>query len=492
MKTETVDFSRVFPRSLRLSFVFFCLRSVCSVCSVVKSSWSGYRRSFGKRILAGNRPDSVQQATRTGVFRSPTILVEDTESFASIGDRELKIIHTADWHLCDLLGRIKRYDDFRVRVEAVAGLCAEHAVDVVLIAGDIFSEQAQPEEMTRALQHIHEAFEPFFARGGTILAITGNHDRDVRINMIQAGMSLARPAPADGLLECGRMYVENRLNLVSLQTAAGDRVQFVLLPYPFVSRYIEATDVYRTKEEENRLLQDRAAEWIRDVPSRPSFDPGVPTVLAAHLNVRGSEVHSLYKLDEKDDLVFDLGFIPTTWSYVALGHIHKPQMLGGMANVRYSGSLDRCDFGELGQGKGVVLFELGPAGLRCEPIWLSIPATPLYDIVLESPVEDLPRLAVQYPDHTTAIVRVLATHDPDGPSRDEIARDLRKLFPRIYDLKWTEKLTKSPEAPPSTVNPRANPRQVILEFLADKLKDDPDKDEILALVEPYIAEEERR
>jgi exonuclease SbcD len=404
----------------------------------------------------------------------------------------LKIIHTADWHLGDSLGRIKRYDDFRVRVEAVAGLCEEHAVDVVLIAGDLFSEQAQPEEMTRALQHIHEAFEPFFVRGGTILAITGNHDRDVRINMIQAGMSLARPAPANCVLERGRMYVENKLNLVSLQTAAGDRVQFVLLPYPMVSRYTEATDVYRTKEEENKLLQDRAAEWIRDVPGRPGFDPRLPTVLAAHLNVRGSEVHSLYRMDEKDDLVFDLGFIPTAWSYVALGHIHKPQMLGGMASVRYSGSLDCCDFGELGQGKGVVLFELGPAGLHGEPIWLPILATPLYDIVLESPVDDLPRLAEQYPEHANAIVRVLATHDPDGPSRDEIARDLRKLFPRIYDLKWTEKLGQAAALPPSIINPRANPRQVIVEFLGDKLKDDPDRDEILALIEPYIAEEERR
>ena len=47
----------------------------------------------------------------------------------------MKIIHTADWHLCDSLGRIKRYDDFRSRVETIAGLCDEHAVDVVLIAG---------------------------------------------------------------------------------------------------------------------------------------------------------------------------------------------------------------------------------------------------------------------------------------------------------------------------------------------------------------------
>src|SRR6266478_5929909 len=103
----------------------------------------------------------------------------------------MRIIHTADWHLCDRLGRIDRTVDLQKRVEHVAALCQEHAADVLLIAGDLFSEQASVEDMTDALKHVHKTFDSFFAGGGTILAITGNHDRDTRINMVRAGMTLA-------------------------------------------------------------------------------------------------------------------------------------------------------------------------------------------------------------------------------------------------------------------------------------------------------------
>src|SRR5215831_418522 len=118
----------------------------------------------------------------------------------------MRIIHTADWHLCDRLGRIDRSADLHKRVERVAQLCQEREADVLLIAGDIFSDQASVDDMTRSLNRIRDLFAPFFARGGTILALTGNHDRDGRINMVRVGMTLAAPdAGRDGRLEGGRM-----------------------------------------------------------------------------------------------------------------------------------------------------------------------------------------------------------------------------------------------------------------------------------------------
>src|SRR5947199_10442614 len=74
----------------------------------------------------------------------------------------MRLIHTADWHLCDRLGRVNRTADLKRRVERVAELCQEHAVDVLLIAGDLFSEQASPEDMTEALKHIQTTFAEFF------------------------------------------------------------------------------------------------------------------------------------------------------------------------------------------------------------------------------------------------------------------------------------------------------------------------------------------
>src|SRR5690349_10805469 len=57
----------------------------------------------------------------------------------------MKILHTADWHLGDRLGRIDRTEDLRRAVERVARYCGEHQVDVLLVAGDLFSELARPD-----------------------------------------------------------------------------------------------------------------------------------------------------------------------------------------------------------------------------------------------------------------------------------------------------------------------------------------------------------
>src|SRR6266478_2571612 len=105
----------------------------------------------------------------------------------------MRIIHTADWHLCDRLGRVDRTHDLRQRVEQVAGLCEEHA---------------SRDETTDALAHLHQTFAGYFNRGGTILAVTGNHDREARVELVRQGMRLARP-DAGRRFHSGRMYLLN-------------------------------------------------------------------------------------------------------------------------------------------------------------------------------------------------------------------------------------------------------------------------------------------
>lgn len=398
----------------------------------------------------------------------------------------MRIIHTADWHLCDKLGRNDRTADLQARVAIVAKLCEEHAADVLLIAGDVFSEQASVEEMTRSLEQIRESFKRFFQRGGTILAITGNHDRDGRINMVRAGMTLAAPgAGADGLLPGGRMYLLNGRAVATLQGAEGDRVQFVMVPYPFTSRYgLSATD-YRSKEEENRLLHQKVAEWIRTASADPKFNPSLPTVLAAHLHVRGSEAHALYKMTEREDVLFDLADLNPMWSYVALGHIHKPQKLGGAENVRYPGSLDRLDFGDTHDEHGVLLVDIRGSA-EVIPQRLAIPGTPFHTITITDPDAELPGLAEKYLDRETAIVRFVVTPSANGISRDEIVRQLRKSFPRWHEIQWVERGLASDESVPAKFSPQAGFETTVREYLAEKLIGDPDCDAVLALAESFL------
>ncbi len=395
----------------------------------------------------------------------------------------MRILHTADWHLCDRNGPIDRTADLQARVEEVATLCESERVDVMVIAGDLFYENASPEQMAAALAHFRGAFKAFFARGGTVVAVTGNHDRDAKVEMIRAGMTLADPhAGANQQFGGGRVYLANRCGVLTLSDPAGRRVQFVLVPYPFASRYDIPVAGYRSREEEHRLVQAEVAKWIGGVPEKDSFDPTIPTVLVAHLHVRGVQAHHLYKLDEGDDVLVDFASLRPDWAYVALGHVHKPQELGGSRHVRYPGPLDRLDFGEKDDPRGVVVFELDGTGLVGDVVWHDLDATPLVDVTVTDPDAALP------PAPPRAIVRV--TVDCHCQNRDELGRRLKAAYPRLHQIRWPE--PPRPDGSVSQFQPKASFAATVRDYLAEKLKDDPDRVALLDLADTFLTPEADR
>jgi exonuclease SbcD len=395
----------------------------------------------------------------------------------------MRILHTADWHLCDKLGRNDRTEDLNARVQQVADLCAEHGVEVVLIAGDLFSEQASLPDMARALQFIRTAFQPFFQRGGTILAVTGNHDRDTKIDAVRSGMLLASPNTAGSReLQRGRMYLFNSPAWVKLSNERSESVQFVLVPYPFAGRYGLSAQQCPTKEEENRKLREYVGEYIADRSRHQEFDLTLPTVLVAHLHVFGSETHTLYKMSEKDDHCFAFADLQTQWAYAALGHIHKPQCLNGAEHVRYPGTLDRLDFGEPAGQQGVVLFDVSAAGATGIQR-LPLESTPFLDLTITDLDAELPCLAERYPDAAKTIARFTLTPSATV-SRDDATRQLRRLFPRWHEIRWHD---PKPEGDAPAMSPKRELAEGVREYLNGRLKDDPDRDAILNLAEQFLA-----
>src|SRR5262245_38403432 len=133
----------------------------------------------------------------------------------------MKLLHTADWHLGDRLGRIDRTDDLRRAVERVADYCGREKVDVLLVAGDLFSELARPDGLRDAISHLQEVFLGFLRDGGTILTLTGNHDNENFCQTLRHAMSLASPPvgrPGDRA-QPGRLYLATEPTLLRL----GDR-----------------------------------------------------------------------------------------------------------------------------------------------------------------------------------------------------------------------------------------------------------------------------
>src|SRR5947209_14806411 len=121
----------------------------------------------------------------------------------------MKLLHTADWHLADRLGRIDRTDDLRRAVERVADYCRQERVDVLLVAGDLFSELAGPDALREAIRHLQDTFGAFLRAGGTILTLTGNHDKESFCQTLRHPMSLAAPlaGKSGDRAQPGRLYL---------------------------------------------------------------------------------------------------------------------------------------------------------------------------------------------------------------------------------------------------------------------------------------------
>src|SRR5947208_13344956 len=103
----------------------------------------------------------------------------------------MRILHTADWHLGDRLGRIDRTADLRRAVERVAAYCESEQVEVLLVAGDLFSELSRPDHLRATIEHLQQVFWPFVQKGGTIVALTGNHDNEGFCQTLGHAMALA-------------------------------------------------------------------------------------------------------------------------------------------------------------------------------------------------------------------------------------------------------------------------------------------------------------
>jgi exonuclease SbcD len=355
----------------------------------------------------------------------------------------MKILHTADWHLGDRLGRIDRTDDLRKAVERVAAHCKQEAVDVLLVAGDLFSELARPDGLRETIRHWQDVFREFLETGGTILTLTGNHDNENFCQTLVSAMSLAAPqlGHMGETIPPGRLYLAADPTFVRLEDRMGGYpVQFVLMPYPTPSRFFtgEAALKYGSPEEKNTLLVKAWSDALRDIRAHPKYDLKAPAVLAAHVHVHGSNVGpSLFRITTEEDVVVEGSELPNQFDYVALGHIHKPQQLGA-AHVRYCGSIERMDLGEQSDQKGVVLVEIGPDGRNGEPVVLPLPATAVYEVNVVNPADDLPRLKREYPDAQHDLVNLHIRYTAGTDQLEEVLRELDRIFPRWYARDWQE------------------------------------------------------
>lgn len=405
----------------------------------------------------------------------------------------MKIIHTSDWHLNNVLGgRCPRNGDLQRALIQISGYLDEHKVDVMIVSGDLFRERSRPEQLQAGIKIMKDCFQPFVQRGGTILAISGNHDSEIFFSTLRDALDLLSPIEKqDGISPSGHFYITANATTVKLQSPDEEVVQFVLMPCP-TPRYLRREESFRFQniEQRNQFVKSEFMNVLRTLQNR--LDQRFPAILVSHVTVTGTTASSGLHLDMSKEVMLEPSDLSFPWSYVALGHQHQAkEVIPGIPHMRYAGSIDRMDHGEREDEKSVVLLEIKDRQLVQAPRLLPLQSTSFREVEINDPIKEIPELAERYSDDKQTLVRYILHWDSSMHDREQLYKDLDVIFPRWYHRTSIDVRSGSITKASLTFEQSSDVVGTARHYLQDVLqnRNETERTELLSLAEQLFAEE---
>lgn len=294
----------------------------------------------------------------------------------------MKIVHFADLHLGvesyghtdPESGLSSRFLDLLASFDYLVDFAVSQRADLVLFCGDAYKNrdpsQTQQREFARRIKRLSESGIPVFL-------LVGNHD-------VPNALGRATATEIFETLSVENVHVAGKPSVCCLNTNSGP-IQIVALPWLRRSSLL-------TREESQGLelgqLNQRAQEILTAIIEGHArqLDPAIPAVLAAHVWVQGARVGSEESLTIGQEHVLLPGTVANpAFDYVALGHIHRHQVLVERPPTVYSGSLDGLDFGDEGVDKGFYMVDIKarPSGRKVSYEFHPVPGRRFITIKLE-------------------------------------------------------------------------------------------------------------
>lgn len=276
----------------------------------------------------------------------------------------MRIIHTSDWHLGQNFYSKSRAAEHQAFLQWLLNTAKSEQVDAIIVAGDIFDTGSPP-------SYARELYNRFVVdlqqTGCHLVVLAGNHDsvatlnesRDILSFLNTTVIASAGHAPfilnlrdgTPGAVFCPVPFLRPRDIITSQAGLSGQEKQRQVLE--------SITDYYQQQYQQACELRD---------------DRTLPIIASGHLTTVGAS---------KSDAVRDIyigtldafpaqNFPPA--DYIALGHIHRAQKIGGSEHIRYSGSPIPLSFDETGKSKSVNLVNFSD-GKLAEVTPLTVPVT---------------------------------------------------------------------------------------------------------------------
>ncbi|GGB44415.1 nuclease SbcCD subunit D [Oceanisphaera marina] len=271
----------------------------------------------------------------------------------------MRILHTSDWHLGQHFMGKTRFEEHQAFLRWLVEQVHTHEIDAVLVAGDVFDTGTPP-------SYARELYNGFIVElqqtGAQLVILGGNHDSVAMLNESRSLLECLNVQVIPGVLADAQHQV------ITLHNSAGEPGA-VLCAVPFIrAREVMASESGQSAADKQHTLQQAIAGHYQQLfaqaeQRRQAHGRPLPIIATGHLTTVGASssdsVREIYigTLD-----AFPASAFPPA-DYIALGHIHRPQKVGGYEHIRYSGSPIALSFDEVGQQKEVLLVEVGPEGL---------------------------------------------------------------------------------------------------------------------------------
>ena len=282
----------------------------------------------------------------------------------------MKILHTSDWHLGHRLLDQSQLEEQSLFLEWLPDYIEANSIDVLLISGDIFdvgvpSANAQKLYYDFLIRLHHSCCREVIITGG-------NHDAPSTLN-----------APKELLNALSIRVVGKATEPISdeIFKLTRDNEELIVAAIP----YLRDQDIRRAVAAEtadeivNRYKTALISHFDEAAESCERMKSANTTVIGmGHLFAVGGRTSE----SEQSIYVGNLGDIgaedfPTVFDYVALGHLHRAQRVGGREHIRYSGSPYVLSFSETNQEKKIILIETG------KPLIITETTIPVFRKILQ-------------------------------------------------------------------------------------------------------------
>lgn len=286
----------------------------------------------------------------------------------------IRILHTSDWHLGRSLHGRRRHAEFAAFLDWMLSCLSKQQAGVLVVAGDIF-DTSTPGTAAQ------ELYYRFLAQVSTsccrhVVIVGGNHDSPSFLD-----------APA-GLLKALNVHVVGQAmadpaeQLILLHDTEG-QPELLVCAVPYLRdrdiRQAQAGESIRDKEQKllDGIREHYAAIGEAAVQLNAQLEKQVPILATGHLFAAGGQTldgDGVRELYVGSLAHVNAGVFPDCFDYVALGHLHVPQKVGGLEHIRYSGSPLPMGFGEARQQKSLCQIDFTPASTTPVIELVDIPA----------------------------------------------------------------------------------------------------------------------